>query len=127
MAIHQTLLAFHGLDEHFSRLPMLPVDDISEDAAAVPESLEIREELERVLASPYFARAGVFALRRRGDPRSALWTPKGIHRALPQLGYVLTSSVRQEGDLLRISPRLVDETSGAQIWTGSFGDCPAGG
>jgi TolB-like protein len=39
---------------------------------------------------------------------------------VPQTGYVLTGSVRQEGDLLRISPRLIDGASGTQIWTGSF-------
>ncbi|MFQ5565213.1 MAG: adenylate/guanylate cyclase domain-containing protein [Paracoccaceae bacterium] len=35
-------------------------------------------------------------------------------------GYVLEGSVRQVGDRLRVTGRLIDATSGAQVWSGAF-------
>lgn len=38
----------------------------------------------------------------------------------PHIAYLLTGSVRREAELIRISPRLLDAASGAQVWTASF-------
>jgi eukaryotic-like serine/threonine-protein kinase len=75
---------------------------------------EIITDLSRVRALRVISRSS--AMRLKGDTRDLA----DIGRAL-SCGYVLEGSVRRAANSLRITARLVDATTSAQLWAGKYG------
>ena len=92
---------------------MLPFENLTQDAGEDYFSAGVAEdlitELSKVSGLFVTARPSSFAMRQ--TPQDAMATCARL-----KVNYVLDGSVRRAGDRVRITARLVDGTSGGQVW-----------
>ncbi|HEY7670991.1 MAG TPA: hypothetical protein VIC71_02155, partial [Gammaproteobacteria bacterium] len=95
------------------RVLVLPFTNLSGDVELDPVAGGLTEEVIRTLVA-----FNIVATASPGtDAESAALTDL---RARFDVGHVLMGSVRTEGDVARISVRLVDSELGTQLWTATF-------
>jgi TolB-like protein/Tfp pilus assembly protein PilF len=96
---------------------VLPFDNLSGDPRRDYFSQGLSEELLDALARiptlKVAARASSFSLRGRGLDAAAVGARLGV-------GHVLDGSVRQDGNLLRVSAELVDARTGFRTWSQTY-------
>ena len=101
------------------KLAVLPFSSLSDDPEHAYFSRGITDQIVTDLAR--FNGLVVLSLQPAGASRESSEDTKALRKRLG-IDYLLSGSVRREGNRIKLSSRLVDAQSGNIVWVGSFGD-----
>src|SRR5690606_35164062 len=114
--------AVDGAASHGPSIIVLPFENLSGDATRDYLAEGMTEEILTVLAQ--FNELFVYG-RETGAHYGADTSYEELHRELG-VRYVLDGSVREAGGHIRVTARLVDATTGAQLWAAAYEDVGSG-
>jgi DNA-binding winged helix-turn-helix (wHTH) protein/TolB-like protein len=98
-----------------TRLAVLPLENVSREAADAPVAAGLTDELTTQLGAAYPERLAVI-----GRTSAARYAAGNTAGGTLALDYIVEGSVRTEAGQARISVRLVDARTQAQVWNQTF-------